>query len=261
MFALDFGSVLGGGIQRFFTNIETVIFYTVLYLVGMFVLSLPMMFIVGFAVFLAMVGASRGASQLQLASVMAGSALLMIIVGIVIFIVSLGWFAGYLNALRKITLGQAPEFGDLFSQFGKLLQLIIFGILFYLGVFVGLILLVIPGIVVAVAWSQAFPLIVDQDMDAITAMKTSWNKVFQNFWIVFGILVVTFVCVFIVQLVLMAIAVIPVIGMLIFMVAMYLFVTPIVMMIIWNLYFALFPKEPQAQPSMTTPTPPPPPSL
>lgn len=52
-----------------------------------------------------------------------------------------------------------------------------------------MLLCAIPSIILGVAWKFALPLIIDQQMDFVTAMKTSWRMVFKHWFVVFGLLV------------------------------------------------------------------------
>jgi len=234
MFSLDFGSIFSGGWQRFISNIGAVLLYAVAYYVGIFILMIPMFIVMGPAILMVLLGASRGANQEALAAMLSGSLGLTIIIGIIVAIVSIGWCAGFMFILKKLALGQNHAFGDMFSQFRKLLQLIVLGIIFGVGVAIGTLLLIIPGIFLMVMWSQSFFLVIDKNVDAITALQASWKAVMPNFWLVLGILVVWYVIAFVAALVLNFI---PIIGALGF----YLLVQPFLWMVLWVLYFALFP--------------------
>lgn len=245
MFSLDFGSIFSGGWQRFVNNIGSALLYAVVFIVGNFVLSIPFVIVLGPAFLTMIIGARRGASEQQLAAMLGGSLILLVIISIIVGIVSIGWTAGFVQVLKKLTLGEKPEFSDMFSQFGKLLQLVIFYILFAIAVGIGLILFIIPGIFLMIAWSQAFYLIIDKNMDAISAMKTSWERVLKDFWLVTGVLIVWYIIFLVLMWFFMFLnIIIPLIPMLI----AYLFVMPFMLMILWALYFALFPRA-EAQPT------------
>jgi uncharacterized membrane protein len=47
----------------------------------------------------------------------------------------------------------------------------------------------IPTLILSVAWKFSLPLIIDRQLDFITAMKTSWRMVFKHWFVVFGLVV------------------------------------------------------------------------
>ncbi len=240
MFSLDFGSIFSGGWQRFISNIGSVLLYSIIYIIGVIVLTIPFFIIVGPAFLSILLGLKRGA-------MLGGSIFLFIIIAIIVGIVGLGWGAGFASVLKKLVLGEKADFTDMFSQFGKLLQLVIFSILAYIAIAIGLIILIIPGLFLMIAWSQAFYLIIDKNLDAISAMKTSWDRVLKDFWTVTGVFILLIVIIAILSFIL---GLIPILGQLV----LNLFVVPFMFMVLWALYFALFPRE-EAQPTATEATP------
>jgi uncharacterized membrane protein len=160
------------------------------------------------------------------------------------------WVAGYLETMRAIWQGGTGEFGDFFKHIGKIGNLWVATILVGLCVFVGVLLFIIPGIILAVLWSQTILLIIDKDLDAITAMTASWNRVKDEFWMVLVILLI--------------IQVIGALGGLV--VFGWLFTWPFGALLVWAMYYALFPPVPRAAPVSSAAdapqpeTPPPPPS-
>ena len=65
---------------------------------------------------------------------------------------------------------QPPEIGAIFTVIGT-----------------GLVCL-IPAMILSVNWMFTLPLVVDKGLDFWTAMKTSWKKVTQHWWQIFGLL-------------------------------------------------------------------------
>lgn len=81
--------------------------------------------------------------------------------------------------------------GDLFSSAAPvILPLIVFAIGFILGVGIGLILLIIPGLILITFWSVGAPAIVVERAGPIEAFGRSWRLVRGDAWSVFGTLVV-----------------------------------------------------------------------
>lgn len=97
--------------------------------------------------------------------------------------------------------------GDLFSAAApSILSLIAFGILFGIGVGIGLVLLIIPGLILLTMWSVGAPAIVAEGAGPIEAFGRSWRLVKGNGWSVFGALLLTLIIVILVGFVLGAIA-------------------------------------------------------
>jgi Uncharacterised protein family (UPF0259) len=81
--------------------------------------------------------------------------------------------------------------GDLFSAAAPaILPLIGFSILAGIGVALGLVLLIVPGLVLLTFWSVGAPAIVAERVGVFEAFGRSWNLVKGNAWSVFGALVV-----------------------------------------------------------------------
>jgi hypothetical protein len=97
--------------------------------------------------------------------------------------------------------------GDLFSAATPaILPLIGFGILFGLGVGIGFILLIVPGLILLTFWSVGAPAIVVERASAIDAFGRSWRLVRGDAWSVFATILVMLLIVIAIGLVLAAIA-------------------------------------------------------
>jgi hypothetical protein len=97
--------------------------------------------------------------------------------------------------------------GDLFSAASPfILPLIGFGILFGIGVTIGFLLLVVPGLILITFWSVGAPAIVVEGIGPIDAFRRSWRLVRGDAWAVFGTLLVVLLIVIVIGLVLSAIA-------------------------------------------------------
>ena len=92
---------------------------------------------------------------------------------------------GLMNSFIRARRGEAVQIGDFFrygfSKFGSSLALMI---LFILGYFAGLLLLIIPGIYIAVAWSLCFYLLADDrnELSATECLSKSREMVSQVGW-------------------------------------------------------------------------------
>jgi hypothetical protein len=113
------------------------------------------------------------------------------ILGLVASLLFSGVFSGglYYYYLRRIR-GQPAEIGDAFAGFTlAFAPLMLGGLVSALLTGVGLILLIIPGLYLAVAWSFTAPLIIDHKLEFWTAMEVSRRVVTAQWWRVFGLMI------------------------------------------------------------------------
>ena len=97
--------------------------------------------------------------------------------------------------------------GDLLSAAAPaILSLIVFGILYAIGVAIGLALLIVPGLILITFWSVGAPAIVIERADPFGAFGRSWRLVRGDAWSVFGTLVVVLLIVIAIGVVLGIIA-------------------------------------------------------
>jgi hypothetical protein len=93
--------------------------------------------------------------------------------------------------------------GDLLSSAAPaILALIVFGILFGIGVTIGLFLLVIPGLILITFWCVGAPSIVIEGEGPIGAFGRSWNLVRGDAWSVFAALIVILLIVIVIGIIL-----------------------------------------------------------
>lgn len=97
-----------------------------------------------------------------------------------IFMVSLRWIQG-----RPVAVAQLLE------NYDRTLQLVGLNVLMSLGILAGLILFVIPGIYLAVAWILALPLVVDRNLGVFEALETSRRVVTKHWFSVFAFVLVS----------------------------------------------------------------------
>ncbi len=92
-------------------------------------------------------------------------------------------------ALRKIRTGEGPEFGNFGKGFEVFVQALLAWLVSGLLTAVGTVVCIIPGIALAIGYMFIYPLVMDKGMDFWTAMETSRQKVFEDFWnfLLFGI--------------------------------------------------------------------------
>jgi uncharacterized membrane protein len=89
---------------------------------------------------------------------------------------------------RPVIIGDAVRRG-----FSRFLSIVGVSILVSLGVFVGLILFIIPGIILALRWSVALPACVVENLGPIAAMRRSADLTKGHRWQIFGLFVLIIV--------------------------------------------------------------------
>ena len=115
--------------------------------------------------------------------------LLYIISSIILGITIIGIFAlpsllgGYYFFLIQVAKGKHPKIGSIygagFQNFGSLLFA---AIIIFMGIILGLILFLIPGIYLIIAWSFIFYLIVDQNLNVREAFSKSRELIHNVGW-------------------------------------------------------------------------------
>jgi len=89
---------------------------------------------------------------------------------------------GFIRVIQKRLKGEEATFGDVFGLgFPAFLPSLLAGILIGLGVGIGMILLIIPGIAVAILTTFTFHFIAYEDASFMDALKGSFNLVKENF--------------------------------------------------------------------------------
>jgi hypothetical protein len=115
---------------------------------------------------------------------------------------SVGWIGGffansgllgglYFVFIRR-TRGEPAEVADIFAGFRmSYLNLVLAYVLSSVLVGAGLVLLILPGIYLAVGYMFAVPLVVDKKMEFWTAMEVSRRVVHAHWWTMFSFAIVT----------------------------------------------------------------------
>ena len=122
----------------------------------------------------------------------AGGFILLILAAIV-RLVGFALYAGFVVKLvSDVRDGRRDQtVGDLFSSAAPAIGALIgFAILFGIGVGIGFVLLIIPGLILLTLWSVGAPAIVVERVGPIEAFGRSWNLVRGEAWSVFATLVV-----------------------------------------------------------------------
>jgi hypothetical protein len=191
----------------------------------------------------------------------AGGVVLGLLAGIV-RLVGYALFTGFVVRLvQDVRDGRRDQtVGDLFSSAtGAIVPLIVFGLLFGIGVGIGFILLIIPGLILVTFWCVGAPAIVVEREGPIGAFGRSWNLVRGDAWSVFAALLVILIIVIAIGFVLGAIA--TPIGngaILVASIISSVITAPIFAIAVSVMFFDLGGARATAAPAATEPPPPPP---
>jgi uncharacterized membrane protein len=105
---------------------------------------------------------------------------------------SLLLYPGFIVAGLKAVRGAKVEFLDLFAGFRRLGAVLAWGILGGMATALGMVLLVLPGIIVALGLSQAGYLVFDRAMGGLEGLKASW-KLMTGYRLTLFLLVLTLI--------------------------------------------------------------------
>jgi hypothetical protein len=127
-----------------------------------------------------------------------------VVIGALASIVGTFWLQGALvEAVRDVRDGkQDLSIGEMFRRVRpRLPALIVAGILAGLGILLGLILLIVPGLFLLTIWSLIVPAIVLEGKSAGEAFGRSRELVRGNGWSVFGVIVITVAAMIVAQII------------------------------------------------------------
>jgi hypothetical protein len=143
-------------------------------------------------------------SALGLASGITGQALALA----ASVIAAVGYQGLVVQAVRDIQDGVRDlSLGGLFRSVSKVLAPLLWtAILVGVGVFLGVLLFIIPGLILLTQWAVAAPVVVCEVRTAPQAVSRSRQLVHGHGWRVFSVLIVTFLLILIMDLVLASIA-------------------------------------------------------
>ena len=110
-------------------------------------------------------------------------------------------------ALIRLTIedinGQQPTFSDAFNRgLAVLLPIIGLSILAYLGIMIGTMLLIIPGIYLFVRWSVAVPVLVQERLGVIESLRRSAELTKGSRWRIFALIVILYLAIIVILMLL-----------------------------------------------------------
>jgi hypothetical protein len=123
-----------------------------------------------------------------------GAFLFWLVVSLALSLVGFFWLTGALvEAVHDVRDGRIDTtIGELFERTRpKLPALIAAGVLAALGILVGLVLLIVPGLFLLTRWSLVAPVVVLEGKGPGDALGRSWELVRGHSWRVFAVIVIT----------------------------------------------------------------------
>jgi hypothetical protein len=184
-------------------------------------------------------------------------------IGSIVTLVLTAFFTGMVVMLvRDLQDGHRDSsLGELFSSVTPVfVPVIVVSILFGMGVAIGLVLLIIPGLILLTIWAVAIPVTVIERPGILRAFGRSRELVKGNGWQVFGTILLVWLISIVIGAIggLIADAIGGVIGALVVAIVSAL-IAPVIALASALIYFALVgAKEPAAQDTWTTSAPEPP---
>lgn len=120
-----------------------------------------------------------------------GTGMTGLIEGLVKLFITLPLGAGLAMIGIKLAANVPVEWSEVLNYFGRVLPLVGATLLMYLLIFIGICLLVLPGIYLAFAYSLTIPLMVERGLSPWEAMETSRKAVTKHWFALFGLYLVT----------------------------------------------------------------------
>ena len=123
--------------------------------------------------------------------------IIAIISSFLLFITVIGILAipavwgGYIDSIIKMTLDEKIEIGKFFSAgFNRWSTLLFANIIYFIGIFLGLIFLIIPGIYLMVRWFFITQVIIYEGLNVSEAFTKSGKLISNKFWEVVAIFII-----------------------------------------------------------------------
>jgi uncharacterized membrane protein len=82
---------------------------------------------------------------------------------------------GFLRISLAAARGKAPEFMTIFSGFDRFLPLLVTNLIYYFGMMLGVLLLIVPGVILFLGFSLAQFYCVDARLGPFAALGESWR--------------------------------------------------------------------------------------
>lgn len=119
------------------------------------------------------------------------SPMLAVVAELVIGILASALAYPFMAGINMIGIRRAADqpisFNDIFSHFGRTVPLVITAIISMLLIYLGMFLLIIPGLYLAIAYMLAIPLVVERGLTPWQALEASRKAITQHWFKVFGL--------------------------------------------------------------------------
>ncbi len=102
-------------------------------------------------------------------------AILSLVRGVVQTLLSAFFHMGFITITLKIIRGQTAEINDLFSNFEKLATGFLLQLLLTVAITIGLLMLVVPGVILALMSCLSMWFVVDRNMSVVDSIKASFE--------------------------------------------------------------------------------------
>ncbi len=150
-------------------------------IIGGFLVFYAVMFVVSF-VLGGMLGVFGALSESP-AAVMVGE----LLIGVLASALAYPFMAGINMIGIRRAADQPISFNEIFSHFGRTLPLMITAVVMMLLIYLGMFLLIIPGLYLAIAYMLAIPLVVERGLSPWQALEASRKAISQHWFKTFGL--------------------------------------------------------------------------
>lgn len=150
-------------------------------IIGGFLVFYAVMFVVSF-VLGGMLGIFGALSESPTA-VMVGE----LVIGVLASALAYPFMAGINMVGIRRAADQPISFNEIFSHFGRTLPLVITAVVMMLLIYLGMFLLIIPGLYLAIAYMLAIPLVVERGLSPWQALEASRKAISQHWFKTFGL--------------------------------------------------------------------------
>jgi hypothetical protein len=140
--------------------------------------------------------AAVGTSDVSTGTQLAGGLLRGVINVVLLTIASAACF----RAVSSVYLGEQPTVGGSISfGFRRVLSVLVLSVLYAVGLIIPFLLLVIPGIWLAVKWSLSYPALLFEGVGPVKALGRSFELTKDRWWPTFGALLVMYLIVVVIS--------------------------------------------------------------
>lgn len=112
-------------------------------------------------------------------------------------VVLMPFFVGLTMLGVKYSVTGHAKLNDAFKYYHKILPIALLTLLLYLGIGLGFLLLILPGIYLMVSFMMAYQLMADKELSAVNALKTSLKAINKKWFQMLGFMILSFVIVII----------------------------------------------------------------